>query len=97
MIQRKCPSCGSWETKGKDHCGNCGALISPEKILVEEFESREKFRNEVRDTPLENFFDRWKNTPNPLLKFVYFVLRSVWIVYMAILAFFLWLIAMTPG
>lgn len=46
---------------------------------------------------LDRFFESWAATKNPLLKGLYLLCKALWMVYMAIIAFILWLIAAAPG
>lgn len=45
-------------------------------------------------TKKESFLDRWENSSNPLARFSYKVLQSIWTVVMAIGMFLAWLIAL---
>lgn len=51
----------------------------------------------IKTSALDRFFDGWAGHSNSIVRGVYMVLKSIWIVYMAIVAFFLWLIAAMPG
>lgn len=96
-IQRKCRHCGTWN-KDEEYCTNCGNLLNPEKIRRKENAEKEKKRLLLRkpnqlDTWLENF----SNSKNPLVKVLYHILNTVWIIFAAIGGFIIYIVAMVSG
>ncbi len=96
-VQRKCPSCGTWNIANETHCSNCNELIDPMMKLEQEAESRERKRLEVPRGRLDLFIERFKSSKNPFVKLIYLVASALWFVYWVILSFILWLIAAGPG
>jgi methionyl-tRNA synthetase len=96
-VERKCPSCGTWNKKEVDYCTNCGHLISPE--IIQEKEAEEQKRKILLRKPgvLDRWFESFAQSKNPLVKLVYYILYSVWIVFSAIVGFVLYMVAAGPG
>jgi hypothetical protein len=97
QIKRKCPSCSTWNTKGEHRCKTCGVALQAELIIEEEYHAREKKRLERPRTKLDELVESLKGSRNPLVRILYFIVYSIWLVYIGILGFILWLIAWTPG
>jgi ribosomal protein L32 len=95
-IQRKCPSCGTWNLNN-DYCLNCNTLISP--IIIEE--EREKAREERRkNIPLSKadiFINNWKNSRFFLLRWLYKIVYTISVIFIAIASFFAWMAASPNG
>lgn len=95
-IERKCPSCATWN-KDNDYCSNCGTLISP--IIIEEQREkvREERRNSIPPTKAEIFLDKWKNSRFFLLRVLYKILYTISVIFIAIASFFAWMAASPNG
>jgi len=98
--QKKCPSCGKWTDGSKDHCAFCDSLINP--VLIQQAE--QKKRAEIRRNEKlanENKFERYlrkleeSDKPGHILAFK--ILNTAFTIYMGILSFFIWLIALISG
>ena len=97
LIQKKCPHCGTWN-KDEEHCTNCGKLIDPIKLREQERLEQQKQRILLRKpTQVDLWFERFSNSKNPLVRALYCILYSIWMVFAAIIGFILYLIALTPG
>lgn len=96
-IQRKCSSCGTWNTDGELKCKECGATLDVQQKLQEEHAERERKRIELPRTKFDLFVERISNSKNPFIKVAYVFVKTVWFIYWAILSFILWLVAATPG
>lgn len=96
MTQRKCSECGEWNGE-EDYCSNCGNLISLTKQI--EIEHAQKVEQRINKTPdkLDNFIDAFEHSRFFLIRFIYRVLYSVWLGFIAILSFFLYILAWGPG
>ena len=89
----KCPSCGIYN-KNAEHCINCGAILSYKK-------RREKARKKTEDERKKRALDEQKNNPSLfekyenhrflLVRVCVKVLRSIWLVFLAIGTFIAWL------
>jgi len=96
-VERRCSDCGAWNTNGEARCASCGALISPEKIRLEDEEKRAALELSRPPSFLDKFFSKWRNSRNPVVKAAFYFAYGIWLMYAAILAFFLWLVAAMPG
>ncbi len=95
LVERKCLGCGTWVST--DVCPKCGLNTNPKKIRVDkirEIKSKKEAQNSSR---LELILKKWKNTKNPFFKMSYWIGYSIWLIYMAILSFFAFIIAWGPG
>ena len=96
-MARRCKSCKTWNDD-VDYCVSCGAVISLELSEKLEWEAKTKAKSEIPPTPSETFFeDHIKNSRFLLVRWVYFILHSIWVILVTILSFFLYMIAMAPG
>ena len=94
MGQKKCPHCGewsSWQVSVHDRCLHCGQALAGRDLEYYEKRQKELKTNE------ENwiFFIREKD-PN-WMKVLKKVGNVFYTIYIAILTFLAWLIAITPG
>jgi hypothetical protein len=94
---RKCPHCGQWsEWTGEptDLCEYCGCLLDEAGFIrqVEE-EEREAEEKDRFDFSLIEIYP----TDNKFVVFLKRIVQGFQIVFMAILSFFLWLIALLAG
>lgn len=94
-IQRKCPSCGTWN-KANSHCVNCNALLDPVLIQVEESNSRKPTWTK-KETAFDRFILKWQNHPFAPLRWLYKILYTIGVVFFAIASFFAWLAASPNG
>lgn len=95
-LERKCLYCNTWN-KANDFCINCGKAISPAQLNKERLiEKTEKDKQNV-PTKFDLFLAKIKTNTNPFIKIVYYILASVWAVYVLILGIILYLAAATPG
>ncbi len=88
---KKCPNCGQWSTWNlsvDDTCDFCGALLDPKAV-----EARD--RREEREAEAEPAIKLIPIHPDdhPVLKFLKTIARGAQIVFMALISFFIWLIA----
>lgn len=96
-VERKCGSCGQWVIGQVDQCPHCGHTVNPHKRIEEEHVEREIKRQQVPKTWLDDLINKVKDSRNPFVKLVYYVLSAIWFVYWVILSFILWAIAASPG
>ena len=95
-MERKCPSCGTWNNDN-DFCKQCGMAISPKELEKLEVVKRQTFSDKVKKTMVDKGFIRFKNSKNPFLRELYKILYGFWVVYMAIISFILWFITLLAG
>ncbi len=96
--EKKCPVCNKWTDGNQPNCTHCGALIDPHQIAARNKKEREdeRIRNKT-PSRFENYLEKLSESENPFAKFSFFVLRTLFNIYMAVLSFFLWLIALISG
>ena len=95
-MERKCPNCGHWN-KDEDFCENCGSPISPKEVEKERAVAREKKLAVRKPNKVDIWLEKIKESKNPFVKFVYYVVGGVWFVIMSIMVAVLYLVAGTPG
>ncbi|MFK8038893.1 MAG: hypothetical protein AB8B74_11420 [Crocinitomicaceae bacterium] len=95
-IQRKCNQCGTWNLD-VDFCANCNAAISIKAI--EKIEATEK--KAIADAkPKDKFdviFEKLKHHPFFLVRWVYYILNSIFMLFMGIGSLIAYFIAWTAG
>ena len=95
--QKKCEACGKWTKGDRKRCVYCDALIDPVLIAEEKRVQRKALERERRllnESKLEKYLRRLQESDKPLNKFVFKFLNIVFTIYMGILSFFIWLIAL---
>jgi len=92
----RCFNCGHTNIN-KDHCEKCGVLIDPLKIREKQNQDRIDLQKEKIDnkeqSKIGRFIEKNRNHKNIIIRFFFTFLYSIWIVVMAIGAFFAWLAA----
>jgi len=98
--QKKCPSCGKWTDGSKDHCAFCDSLINP--ILIQQAE--QKRRAEIRrseklanENKFEKYLRKLEESDKPGHVLAFKILNTAFSIYMGIISFFIWLIALISG
>ena len=94
--ERLCPSCKTWNTD-QDFCKKCNTTLSPEIIEVKREEEREQRRSNIPLTPLDIFLDKWKNNRFFLLRLLYKIVYTIWVIFMTIAGLFAYLAASPNG
>lgn len=95
-MQRKCSYCGFWN-EAVDYCVQCNTPISSEAVRQNRQQIElDKKAKEIKPK-LDAFFERWKNSSNPILSILYKIAYGIWTVYMAIVSFIIWIVALGPG
>ena len=96
MIQRKCSNCGTWNGD-VDYCIKCNSVVS----LEEEDRIRTaKFIEEQKNRPkdkLDLLIEKYKNHNNIIVKGIFYIFYSIYIVFAGIGAFMAWLTLMSQA
>ena len=96
MAQRKCLKCQHWN-KGKDYCEKCQTPLSAVAIAKE----RELFLIETERNKPKDKTDLWlekvQNHKSWFVRATYSLFYSIWAIFMAIVAFLIWLTVGTNG
>ena len=95
-MERKCRSCTTWNSDN-DFCNQCGEAISPQAVLKEERIKKDLAAQLIPKGQVDLFLSKFKNAKNPFVRVLYIICLSMWTVYMAIMTFFLWFVALGPG
>ncbi|MCL6261382.1 hypothetical protein M3O96_19945 [Aquiflexum sp. TKW24L] len=94
MAEKKCPHCGNWSAWSgimTEACTSCGKPLGGRDL--EYHINREKDKK----TNAENWIFFIKESDNTFVKYAKIVGNFFYTIYMAIITFLVWLIAMLPG
>lgn len=98
--ERKCPACGKWTNGHKTHCTHCGNLTDPVLIAKENRKERDEERKAYK---LENEpkaikkLKALKKSDKILHRIIFYIADTIFTIYMGILSFIVWLIALITG
>ena len=93
---KKCPNCDTWN-ENLERCKNCNELLDYWQIRAKEAAQKDK---EFRERPIpksDQIFMNMKTSRFWLIRGIYYALYSVWALLIAIVSFFMMLIAYGPG
>lgn len=96
MAQRKCSQCGHWNIN-LDYCEKCNNLINLE--LQTKLEHDQKWRERLEREPdqLDKAVDSIRYSKWWVLRVIYWIGHSIWVLLISILSFFMYMIAWGPG
>lgn len=95
-VNRKCPKCGHWNND-EDNCTSCGYVLNPKIIRKQEIiEEERKFSAKPPDS-IDIFLQKFKNSRFFLIRWFYYILLSVWLVFGVTVSFILYMVAGTVG
>ena len=92
MIERKCSNCGSWN-KDEDYCAFCKAPLSPKAIDSEKTIQLKKEAQAIPPSKLDVFLLKAKTSNFFVVRIIYYLFYSVFIIIGAFGAFIAWLAA----
>ena len=94
MATIKCPNCGVYN-KDRDYCKECQTVLSYKirRELVLKKEKEERLKREASKEKEPVFFEKYISHRYFLVRFIAKIIRSIWIVFMAIGMFIAWLIS----
>lgn len=98
--QRKCHNCGKWIDLAQDYCQFCDATLDPTLRAKEEKAEKDRIAREEKlltESWVEKKLRKLQESDKPIHQFLYQVLNVVFTIYMGILSFFIWLIALISG
>ena len=96
MKQVKCPSCSVWIDGNLKQCSSCSYSFVQVKKEKEE-ERKEKLLFQEDPTKFELWLEKLGKSNNPIKLGVYYVLKSIIVVYSAIVAFVVWSVIWFSG
>lgn len=95
--ERKCTHCGKWTDGSKTHCEHCGGLTDPTLVAEEKKKARDaervadKLKNESKAMKKLRAL---KDSDKLINRIIFAIADTVFTIYMAILSFIVWLIAL---
>jgi len=98
--ERKCPACGEWTNGLITHCTYCGAPTDPSLIAQESRNEREKVRRAEKlrnESKTVKKLRALKGSDKPIHRLIFFIANTLFTIYMGILSFVVWLIALITG
>ncbi len=100
ISQKKCKECGYWNVGTNTHCASCNATIDARLLALEQRQRRDQANREkqlANENRFEKYLRKMEESEKPLNKVLFKVLSVVFNIYLAILSFFIWLIALISG
>ncbi len=98
--QKKCHQCGKWTDGTYTHCSFCDATIDPILLASEQRRKRDieaQRKRLAEENKFERFLRKLEESEKPFHRISFNILRVVFNIYMGILSFFIWLIALISG
>lgn len=96
MKKALCFQCRKW-SNDTTICEHCGSIISQE--LKDEIKRKEEKRLNPPKPPsgLSRALDYLRNSSNPILKLIYYILMTVWITYVGIVMLIMYIASSVVG
>ncbi|MEZ4936573.1 MAG: hypothetical protein R2799_03175 [Crocinitomicaceae bacterium] len=88
MKEIKCRECSTWTNADLENCTNCGVSLKIEEIEREE--KRFQLFEDEKPSKFELWLERLKESENPFKLMLYSILKTFYVVYMAIIGFVVW-------
>ncbi|MCZ4409210.1 hypothetical protein O3Q51_10335 [Cryomorphaceae bacterium 1068] len=98
--QRKCHDCGKWTDSSENYCVFCDATLDPVLRAKEEKAERDRIAREKKllaETKFEKYLRSLQESEKPGHQIFFKVLNVAFTIYMGVLSFFIWLIALISG
>lgn len=94
MATIKCPNCGIYNTN-RDYCEHCGTVLSYKirRELALKKEKEERLKQEALKEKKPAFFEKYTNHRFLIVRIGAKIIRSIWLVFMAIGMFIAWLVS----
>ncbi len=96
MKQVKCPNCHKWSSN-TETCKHCGATINREKRALEKSGDDRKISAPKPPGKLQQFFEYAQQSKNPFVKLLYFIIMSIWGVYVGLVVLILYIAVAASG
>jgi hypothetical protein len=96
-IERKCATCGRWNKGEIEYCSFCNAPISPEKIIASRALEREEVESQKPLDKIDVYLKKLKEHPNFIVRILFRIIYSTWVVFMLIVSAIVYVVALTPG
>ena len=98
--QRKCHECGKWTDSAEKYCVFCDATLDPSLRAQEEKAEKERVAREKKllsESRFEKYLRELQESDKPFNKSLFKILNVAFTIYMGVLSFFIWLIALISG
>lgn len=96
MKQVKCPNCHEWSSQ-EDICGHCGSALGREQRELEKSGGEVKVTAPEPPGRLQQFFEYAQKSKNPFVKLLYFIVMSIWGVYVGLVVLILYIAVAASG
>lgn len=96
MKQVKCPHCHKWSSN-PEICEHCGKAISREKRELEKSGGKKKVSAPEPPGKLQQFFEYAQKSNNPFVKLLYYVVVSIWGLYVGLVVIILYIAVAASG
>jgi hypothetical protein len=96
MKEQKCSQCKTWNTNEK-RCTNCDAPLVSEEVNKDYKKLIDKEDALKPATKAEILFGKMKESPNIMVRGLYYVLFSISTIYFVLVSFTLYMVAAMPG
>jgi uncharacterized membrane protein YvbJ len=96
MKEIKCPTCNTWNTD-VEFCRNCGQPLTAKQLNIQYRKEIDEEDSKRPPSKIELYMAKQMKSENLLIRGVFYFLYSVWVVYMAVVGFFVYMIIGTPG
>ncbi len=92
----KCPACKTWN-ENVANCENCNQLLQSETQRKVELEAKQLADKNRPKDKIDIFVDSFKNSTNPFVKGIYYVVQSVGLLFVLIASVMLGFALLGPG
>lgn len=96
MKEQKCSKCKTWNTNAQ-RCTNCNAPLVSEEVNKDYRAMIDAEDEQKTPTKAEILFGKMKDSPNALVRGLYYILFGVSTVYFVLVSFTLYMVAAMPG
>ena len=96
MKEQKCSQCGHWN-KNAEFCVSCEHPLTSEGLNKAYQKKIIKEDKEKKESKFFIFLEKMRTSKNILVKGTYYVLFSIWSIYMFFVSIIVFIAATTPG
>ncbi|MDX1446784.1 hypothetical protein [Lishizhenia sp.] len=90
MKQVLCKSCKQWSTD-EFNCEHCGNLLNEQIIREEKYIAKHGIQKPKPPGKLAVFFEKSRNSKNPFVRLLYYIVMGIWGIYVGLVVFMLYL------
>ncbi|MEX2485723.1 MAG: hypothetical protein WED10_14215 [Brumimicrobium sp.] len=96
MKQIRCQNCGKWSSK-TDYCEHCNEPLSEDKKEEVTREKSGKIKKPEPPGKLAAFFEYTRTSKNPLLRLLYYIVMSIWGIYVGLVVIIMYIVVAASG